>query len=493
MRARGSLDVLVVGAGVGGLSAAWWLAAQGVDDWLVCEMGAAPGGNAQAARNAVSEFPLGAHYLPLPTRESVTLRRLLAELGAIEGDPYVARPRYAETLLCAAPLERLFRFGQWQDGIIPDAGLTRSERAQMQRFLALMGEFKQNRGGGKGFCLPMGQSVRDADLLALDGLTFAAWLAKQGFDAAPLLWYADYACRDDYGAGLHEVSAWAGIHYFASRDGEAEASADDVVLTTPGGNGWLTAGLARLAGDRIRTDRAVRRVSKEKHGWRVEVEDSRTGSLDVYDAKSVIWAAPLFIAPRVIEGLPDAAQDHARSIDYAPWVMAQLSIARSPREAPGVPRAWDNVIYGSRSLGFVDASHQALSAAQAPTVWTWYHALTGAPTPALRRRLLELGREHWARMALAELAPAYPDLIDSVERIDCVRYGHAMAKPLPGFLTARGRHWFAQGDGLLQFAHADVSGFSVFEEAHARGVAAAERIAARLKQRQPDRLLIYTF
>ena len=44
-------------------------------------------------------------------------------------------------------------------------------------------------------------------------------LAAQGIDAPALRWYIDYCCRDDYGAGAAQVSAWAGLHYFASRHG----------------------------------------------------------------------------------------------------------------------------------------------------------------------------------------------------------------------------------------------------------------------------------
>ena len=57
-------------------------------------------------------------------------------------------------------------------------------------------------------------------------LSFAAWLAEHRFDSKPLLWYANYACRDDYGALASDVSAWAGLHYFASRDNDDEGTAD---------------------------------------------------------------------------------------------------------------------------------------------------------------------------------------------------------------------------------------------------------------------------
>jgi hypothetical protein len=55
--------------------------------------------------------------------------------------------------------------------------------------------------------------------LALDAITFAAWLDREGLSDPHLRWYLDYCCRDDYGAGLATVSASAGIHYFASRHG----------------------------------------------------------------------------------------------------------------------------------------------------------------------------------------------------------------------------------------------------------------------------------
>lgn len=481
-------EVLIAGGGMGGLSAAWWLGRLGRENFLIAELQPAPGGNARGGGNSYSRFPLGAHYLPLPTRECLSLRHLLADLGAIDGDPEASRPRYAERLLVAAPQERLFRFGQWQDGVIPEAGLSAAERAQMQTFFDLVARFRARGRSDKAFALPMAMSRVDDDALALDRTSFATWLRTQGLDCEPLHWYVDYACRDDFGTPAAMVSAWAGLHYFAARDGEAEGAAGDVVLTTPEGNGWIVDGLvARLGAERIRCGCVVRQVQASRSGYQSWIEDIASGRILRVRSKAVIWAAPLFVAPRVIEGLPDIARAYAARIDYAPWVMAQLSLHSSPPEMPGAQRAWDNVIYGARSLGYVVATHQRLSAAQAPSVWTWYHSLQGAPSAVLRRELLSQPREFWAAMALRELAPAYPDLAEHVARIDCVRHGHAMARPLPGFLGDTARHWFARGTATLQFAHADVSGFSVCEEAHARGVSAAERVAAAITGRRPDR------
>ena len=55
-----------------------------------------------------------------------------------------------------------------------------------------------------------------------------------------------------------------------------------------------------------------------------------------------------------------------------------------------------------------------------------------------------------------------------------------MARPRPGLIWGEERRRFAADAPRLRFAHADVSGFSLFEEAQYRGVLAAERTLRRL-------------
>ena len=105
------------------------------------------GGNSRAGRNEVSAYPLSAHYLPLPTREATAVRELLSELGVLHGDSQAERPRYDERYLCAAPQERLYRNGWWQEGVLPQIGVSTAEREQYQRFFSLMDGYKQRRDG----------------------------------------------------------------------------------------------------------------------------------------------------------------------------------------------------------------------------------------------------------------------------------------------------------------------------------------------------------
>jgi hypothetical protein len=164
------------------------------------------------------------------------------------------------------------------------------------------------------------------------------------------------------------------------------------------------------------------------------------------------------------------------AIEYSPWVTANITLDRLPSEPDGdADPAWDNVIYGSPSLGYVVATHMSLRTHTDKTVWTWYHALADGPAAANRRLLLEKDWQYWKEFILNDLARAHPDIRDCVSRIDVMRLGHAMARPVPGALFGEARRRLAKGSPNLFFANSDVSGISIFEEAQHRGVHAADR------------------
>ena len=82
----------------------------------------------------------------------------------------------------------------------------------MLRFAAL-----RDAKGRRAFALPRRRSSDDAEWTALDRISMREWLTRSGFSGARLFWFAEYATRDDFGSSLDDTSAWAGIHYFASR------------------------------------------------------------------------------------------------------------------------------------------------------------------------------------------------------------------------------------------------------------------------------------
>ncbi|WP_371324352.1 FAD-dependent oxidoreductase [Dechloromonas sp. ZY10] len=474
------VGIAIVGGGVSGMSAAWQLNKAGIDDFVVLEMESEPGGNSRAGQSPLCAYPWGAHYLPLPGSEARLVRELLAELGVLQGDPGARRPTYDERYLCATPQERVFRDGLWEEGLLPQLGLDTEERAQQRRFAETVDAMKRQRGrdGLRVFALPLALASRDPAWLALDRISFASWLKAQGFTAPSLHWLANYACRDDYGLGHGETSAWAGLHYFACRNGEAANAAGDCVLTAPEGNAWLLRGLAAHAAGRIVTDALVWRIDEEKGGFTVDClcgEKSRR-----YHARKLLWAAPAFVLPHVWRNAPGPLKAAAGSGDYAPWLVANLHLDRLPQQRHGAAPAWDNVLYEGVGLGYVDATHQLLRRHHGASIYTYYRPLNELAPAAARQLLLNTSQAAWAESILGELERVHPDLREVVSRLDVMRYGHAMRRPLPGSLFASPRQTLlAFRHPRLALAHADLSGISLFEEAQYRGVQAARQLLGR--------------
>jgi hypothetical protein len=289
----------------------------------------------------------------------------------------------------------------------------------------------------------------------------------------------NYACRDDFGTDSAQTSAWAGIHYFACRNGDAANAASDAVLTAPEGNGWIVRALESRLGPHITRDAIVFRIAQDARQVQADVWLAAEQRAVRYVADQVIWAAPMFVFARLAQGLPSDLDRAARAGTHAPWLLASLTLREAPAPGAGAPMAWDNVLYGGTGLGYVVATHQQLALRPGPTIFTWYHALSGEPPATARKALLESSPEALAKLALDDLSRAHHDIRRLTERIDLTRHGHAMIRPTPGAIWNPERHRLTKGWQRVHFAHADVSGVSLFEEANYRGVLAADAVLAR--------------
>ncbi len=476
---------VIAGGGIAGLAAARALRQRGHDDFALLELEDAPGGNSRGTQVGGIACPQGAHYLPVPGDDAREVQDLLEELGLRRR--VAGRWVLDERHLCHSPQERLYFEGHWQEGLLPMQGVGAGTLAQYRRFAALVADAQRQAH----YAIPVFRSTFAPAQQALDAITFKAWLDQHGLTDAHLRWYLDYACRDDFGAGIATVSAWAGLHYFASRhgfhapgDGDGEA---DAVFTWPEGNGWLSSQLAAPLGDRLHTGRVVLRIAHEREGVVVDALDVAANRLERWHARQAVVALPLRVAARVVQPLPDALRQHAASLRSAPWLVANLRLRAPLQDRRGAAPSWDNVLYGSTGLGYVDATHQSLRPVPGPTVLTWYRAM--GDEPAARQALLDTPWASWRDAVIAELAPAHPDLASKTLRIDITRYGHAMAVPVPGVLSQIGRWRPMDGRNQLlkkehlalphfpeaprlAFAHSDWAGYSIFEEAFTLGHAA---------------------
>jgi hypothetical protein len=310
--------------------------------------------------------------------------------------------------------------------------------------------------------------------LALDRISFAAWLDAQGWHSPVLRGHVRYACRDDYGTEPGEVSAWAGIHYFASRRGAAANAAPDAVLTWPEGNGHLVGRMAARLRPQLACAQLVHRVEASGDGVTIDTLDARTGEAVRVTADSAILATPHFVTARLVAG-----RGSHGDFGYAPWVVAAVTVDRLP-SGPGATVAWDNVSWTSASLGYVVDTHQSLDAVPGATVLSWYMPLSDMAPATARRLLLDRPLAQWQHIVRDDVLGMNPDLAGAIRRIDVWRWGHAMIRPVPGFFWGGAREAAAVPQPPLFFAHSDLSGLSLFEEAHYRGTRAAEDAMAHL-------------
>ncbi len=392
---------VVAGAGIAGLSAARRLDQRGARDLLLLDLENAPGGNAASGINSVSAYPWGAHYVPLVNDETTEVMRLFEELGIIEGRDSAGLPIYNEEFLCSDPMERLFDCGCWQEGLLPQIGIADSDRLQYASFFKRMDGYRDARdsAGRPAFAIPVDLSSRDPEFVALDQLSMAQWMAREGWDSKPLLWHVNYCCRDDYGAGMARISAWAGVHYFASRRGRAANADRDAVVTWPEGNGWLVRQISAPLASRTRIGCIVWNMQKLGGGVAIDYFDMTEERTTRVLAKGAVCAMPRFVASRVARGVAAAP-----GLQYSPWMVANVTVKSAPAGL-GAPLAWDNVSTGSDSLGYVVATHQQIRRFTPPeTVLTHYWPLDGME-PA-EERMLALARNHaaWRDMIIADLA-----------------------------------------------------------------------------------------
>ena len=484
--------IAILGSGVAGMACAWALARAGRQDFVVLE-GPEYGGNSSALRlgargDDVLTCPLGAHYLPLPSTESTHIRSILADTGLLLSGERDAAPYYDEAALLHAPRERLLRDGRWESDLLPTRGLRPEELQQQRRFFSEMARLRVARGrdGRRLFAIPIALSSMDEEWRAIDRESFAHWLDRNGYTAPALRWYLDYCCRDDYGANSKTVSAWAGLHYFASRDGKAANASDEAVLTWPGGLSELIARMRNAITRRLGHERWLRpgfAASLHDRSDGVRIVNARYEGTSLItesiQARHAVSAMPLHVLGRIWPGLAGSGYDRAsHASSHAAWLVSNFLIDGSPRELPGEPLSWDNVVYKGRGLGYVLSTHQLLRVARtARSVFSAYQALDRFPTHEARAWLMHASAEELREEAAGDLLHAYGDeLWRRTLRLSITIRGHAMAVPTPGFLHNPGLVALQDLDGPVRIAHSDLSGYSIFEEAAWWGVRAAEAL-----------------
>lgn len=476
-----TIETVIIGGGISGLSAARWLIKNNYSSFCLLELSSNTGGNSCSGKNDHTEYPWAAHYLPLPNPECKELLEFLTEVDAITGRENDL-PVFNETYLCFDPQERLFIHGKWQDGLVPDFGLQDHDRAEMERFLKTVDQLRNKKGldNKYAFAIPVDESSEDADFRELDKMTAAAYLKKNQYTSAYLYWYLEYCCKDDFGTDLNTTSAWAALHYFASRRGVGANAEAGSVLTWPEGNAFLAKQMTDLCKDQIQAKTLVYKCDRLPNDHHLlHCYDALTKVSYTIEATQIITAVPQFVNARIFTtyGLVDAG-----NFSYSPWLIANLTVNDWPYTETG-PLPWDSVQYGSKSLGYVDATHQHLHLNKTRKTLTWYYAVADEQPKLARAWLRQQQHSDLCAFVLSDLKRAHPNCEQYIEKIDFRIWGHAMIRPEAGFMWQNRQREAIKNQAVpgLHFAHSDLSGISIFEEAFYAGINAASAVLKALQ------------
>lgn len=473
--------IAIVGGGVSGLSAARYLKRNGITDFVLLDLENNVGGNAAYGKNDVSAFPWGAHYIPIPNNDLTEYHEFLRDCGVITGYDEQGLPVYNDYHLCFDPEERLYINGRWQDGIVPDFGLPGEDKTQINQFLQLMDTYRTLKGSDQkdAFAIPVDLSSKDPSLLGLDKITMKEWLFSNEYTSRYVHAYVNYCTRDDFGTPYDLCSAWAGIHYFASRKGRGSNAGHSDVLTWPEGNGFLIDHLQKDCRKQQRTNCLATQVKISEETVLIEYFDVKSKDFKVIVADQCILAVPQFVGARLLrdEGRSMKIKEH---FHYAPWMVANLLVDQL-EERSGAPLSWDNVLFESESLGYVNATHQLTQQHHDRRNLTYYLPLTkGSPAEARKAAAAKTHGE-WKQLVISDLQKIHPNIDIALKEINIMIWGHAMAQTRPGMLQGSIRQELSASlQNRIHFAHTDLAGISIFEEGFYQGIAAGKKVINQL-------------
>jgi hypothetical protein len=461
------VDTLIVGAGAAGLSAAYFLEKNNFKNYIVLEADSKIGGNSSFSENDVSKFPNGAHYLPIIRNDDLELLDFLKQAGVVTGFQDQL-PIYNEEYLCHAPDERLFIKGRWQESLIPSFGLNQTELKQFHDFFNYTHEL-QNKKGRDGkflFSIPVDRSSQDEEWLKLDKISFTDFLIQKEWLNPAMNWYVNYCCRDDFGIDANLTSAWAGLHYFCSRNGQAANAQAQSVLTWPEGNAFLIEYLNKKITQPIKTECTVRSVNKTEKGYEVFFVD-RDMQVQRVNCKKIIYAVPQSVISKIQPELNLTVHSQ-----FNPWVLVNLKVKKEVLETHS-NLAWDNVRFGSDSLGYINSSHQLLVAEQDLVNLTFYHAFSGAIAKEERLKLYQASKEQLLQIALDDISKMHPEISQYIIEAHIKVLGHGMVSPRVNYIWQDRKSIADRNNSTIIMAHTERSGISIFEEAFHQGLRAA--------------------
>ncbi len=466
-------DCVIIGGGISGLVTAYRLGKLGITNVLVLEKEDPPGGYSRLDGPADAPWGQAAAYTVYPYNDN--LIEIYTDLDIVTGldedDAPVLDPKYVLKLpVNSSFIDGTFYPESWDSGI---DGLPYDQQVKddLKAFKADMITWYEFTGtdGLFGFDTPTDASTADADVRALDLVTFAEYIEQRGWSPKVAEFYAPY-CRSAFGSEPSDLSAWAAINFFGSEFQPA--------MSRPGGNAHLAVALAgKVGASKIQTKCFVIQV-KNQGSEEVQVTYLKDGAPKTLRAKTAVYAGPRYLASYVLPDLVAAGRNEAASFKYTPYIVAAVHVSKTP-----AGMGYDNWI--QEPMFFTDiivADWAGLEDPESapldrPNTLSCYCPLLG---DGRRSELLSTSFEEYEQRILDDLEKVVPGVRETVTGVDIYRWGHAMLAPGKGFVFGEARVGAQAPEGRIHFACHDVDGLPAFENAVGAAYRATAEVAAAL-------------
>lgn len=448
-------DVVVVGAGLAGLSAAWRLRHW---DTLVLESADRVGGRIRSERRGSYWLNWGGHVFAGPGSSTDAL---LNEVGVMA----VAVPGSLQALSMNGAFLRKGHIATYPLRIpmsLPSRIATVSAGLKVVAGVAQYTGVVRKRAGESG----ASRQQRIYDFM--NDRTFADFVGDLPEDAAALFKTTVTRSAGD----MDQISAGAGIGYFSLVLGFGQGLSRGIV----GGPSTLTESLAAGLGDRVQLGAQVHEVVHTKDS--VVVRYRQDGVEREVEARTVVLATTADVTRRIGVDLPTELRDALTRIKYGPHVSSAFLTDETS------PQPWDDIYaIAAPKRSFAIALNQASIVRGTESVRQPGGSFMTFSPASLGRALLDKSDEEITRTHLADLEQvlAAPGFSDTVVEAKAERWEVASPYSFPG--RAKLQPTLTRGTGRV-FLAGDYLGTLYTETSITTGFSAAQEAASVLATRR---------